>query len=162
MTSETGKATGMGLATTFVIILATAVTWPLYKFVMVPLGLEFLQTLFFILVIASLVQLVEFYLKKSAPGLYSSMGIYLSLITTNCAVLGVTINCIGKNYNYGQSIVYALGTAAGFLMSMVIMSGVRSKLRTAKVPAAFKGTPILYVAAGLLSLAFLGFKGLIK
>ena len=90
------------------------------------------------------------------------MGIYLSLITTNCAVLGVTINCIGKNYNYGQSIVYALGTAAGFLMSMVIMSGVRSKLRTAKVPAAFKGTPILYVAAGLLSLAFLGFKGLIK
>lgn len=162
MTSETGKATGMGLATTFVIILATAVTWPLYKFLMVPLGLEFLQTLFFILVIASLVQLVEFYLKKSAPGLYSSMGIYLSLITTNCAVLGVTINCIGKNYNYGQSIVYALGTAAGFLMSMVIMSGVRSKLRTAKVPAAFKGTPILYVAAGLLSLAFLGFKGLIK
>lgn len=161
MTSETGKATGMALATTFVIMLATVVTWPLYKFVMVPCGLEFLQTLIFILVIASLVQLVEFYLKKSAPGLYSSMGVYLALITTNCAVLGVTINCIGKNYNYVQSLVYALGTAAGFILSMVIMSGVRSRLKIAKVPESFEGTPILYVAAGLLSLAFLGFKGLI-
>ena len=162
MTSETGKATGMGIATSFVILLATAVTWPLYKFIMVPLQLEFLQTLIFILVIASLVQLVEFYLKKSAPGLYSSMGIYLSLITTNCAVLGVTINCIGKGYNYGESIVYALGSALGFLLSMVIMSGVRSRLKAANVPKSFKGTPMLYVAAGLLSLAFLGFKGLIK
>ena len=162
MTSETGKATGMGIATTFVIMLATAVTWPLYRLVMEPLGLQFLQTLFFILVIASLVQLVEFYLKKSAPGLYSSMGIYLSLITTNCAVLGVTINCINKGYNYGESIVYAFGSALGFLLSMVVMSGVRGRLKLANVPKAFKGTPILYVAAGLLSLAFLGFKGLIK
>ena len=162
MTSETGKATGMGIATSFVILLATAVTWPLYQFVMIPLGLEFLQTLIFILVIASLVQLVEFYLKKSAPGLYSSMGIYLSLITTNCAVLGVTINCISKGYNYGESIVYALGSALGFLLSMVVMSSVRSRLQTADVPKAFKGTPMLYVAAGLLSLAFLGFKGLTK
>ncbi|MBQ2315213.1 MAG: RnfABCDGE type electron transport complex subunit A [Treponema sp.] len=162
MTSETGKATGMGLATTFVIMLAELVTWPLFNFVMVPLGLQFLQTIFFILVIASLVQLVEFYLKKSAPSLYSSMGIYLSLITTNCAVLGITINCISKNYNYLESIVYALGSAGGFLLSMVIMSGVRGKIKTAKIPAAFKGTPILFVSAGLLSLAFLGFKGLIK
>ena len=152
----------MGLATTFVIVLATAVTWPIYNLVMVPLGLQFLQTLFFILVIASLVQLVEFYLKKSAPALYSSMGIFLSLITTNCAVLGVTINCISKNYTYAESIVYALGSAAGFLLSMVIMSGVRNKLKTARVPKSFDGTPILFVAAGLLSLAFLGFKGLIK
>ena len=162
MTSETGKATGMGFATTFVIVLATAVTWPLYNLVMIPLELQFLQTLFFILVIASLVQLVEFYLKKTAPGLYSSMGIYLSLITTNCAVLGVTINCISKEYDYVQSIIYAFGSAAGFLLSMIIMSGVRSKLKIARVPKAFAGTPILYVAAGLLSLAFLGFKGLIK
>ena len=162
MTSETGKAVGMGFATTFVIVLATAVTWPLYSLVMVPLKLEFLQTLFFILVIASLVQLVEFYLKKTAPTLYSSMGIFLSLITTNCAVLGVTINCINKGYNSPMSIVYALGSAAGFLLSMVIMSGVRYRLKTAKVPKAFAGTPILFVAAGLLSLAFLGFKGLIK
>ena len=162
MTGETGKATGMGIATTFVIILATAVTWPLYKLVMVPLGLQFLQTLLFILVIASLVQLVEFYLKKSAPGLYSSMGIYLSLITTNCAVLGVTINCISKNYNYAESLVYAIGSALGFLLSMVVMSGVRARMRSSAIPKAFAGTPILYIAAGLLSLAFLGFKGLIK
>ncbi len=162
MTGDTEKATGMGLATTFVIVLATAVTWPLYRFVMVPLGLEFLQTLFFILVIASLVQLVEFFLKKMAPGLYNAMGVYLALITTNCAVLGVTINCIGKNYNYGQSLIYAFGTAIGFLLSMVIMSGVRSRMKTAKIPEAFKGSPVLFVAAGLLSLAFLGFKGIIK
>jgi len=161
MTSETDKATGMGIATSFVILLATAVTWPIYKLIMIPLHLEFLQTLIFILVIASLVQLVEFFLKKSIPGLYKSMGVYLALITTNCAVLGVTINCISKNYNYGESLVYALGSAIGFIISMVIMSGVRSKLKTAKVPMAFQGTPILYVAASLLSLAFLGFKGLI-
>ena len=162
MTSETDKAGGMGIATSFVIILATAVTWPIYKLVMVPLGLEFLQTLFFILVIASLVQLVEFFLKKSVPALYKSMGVYLALITTNCAVLGVTINCISKNYNYGQSLVYAVGSALGFLMSMVIMAGVRSRIKIADLPKSFKGTPILYVAAGLLSLAFMGFKGLIK
>lgn len=162
MTSETGKAAGMGIATSFVIVLATAATWPIYKLVMVPLGLEFLQTLMFILVIASLVQLVEFFLKKSIPALYKSMGVYLALITTNCAVLGVTINCISKNYNYGQSLVYALGSALGFLLSMVIMSGVRSRIKTANVPQSFKGTPVLFVAAGLLSLAFMGFKGLIK
>lgn len=162
MTSETDKAAGMGIATSFVIILATAVTWPLYQLVMVPLHLEFLQTLFFILVIASLVQLVEFFLKKSIPALYKSMGVYLALITTNCAVLGVTINCIGKNFNYGQSIVYAVGSALGFLLSMVIMAGVRDRIKIAKIPDSFKGTPVLYVAAGLLSLAFLGFKGLIK
>lgn len=161
MTSETDKATGMGIATSFVIILATAVTWPIYKLVMIPLHLEFLQTLIFILVIASLVQLVEFFLKKSIPSLYKSMGVYLALITTNCAVLGVTINCISKNYNYGESLVYALGSALGFLMSMIVMSGVRNRMKTAKLPVAFQGTPILYVAAGLLSLAFLGFKGLI-
>lgn len=161
MSSDTGKATGMGIATTFVIILATAVTWPLYTFIMVPLGLEFLQTLFFILVIASLVQLVEFFLKKCIPGLYSAMGVYLALITTNCAVLGVTINCISKNYTYGQSLVYAFGTAIGFLISMVIMSGVRSRIKIAKIPESFKGTPILFITASLLSLAFLGFKGLI-
>ncbi|MBQ1628197.1 MAG: RnfABCDGE type electron transport complex subunit A [Treponema sp.] len=162
MTSDTDKAAGMGIATSFVIVLATAVTWPIYKLVMVPLGLEFLQTLFFILVIASLVQLVEFFLKKSIPALYKSMGVYLALITTNCAVLGVTINCISKNYNYGESLVYAVGSAAGFLLSMVVMAGVRERIKIASIPQSFKGSPILYVAAGLLSLAFMGFKGLIK
>ena len=162
MTQETDKAFGMGVATSFVILLATAVTWPVYHLVMVPLKLEFLQTLIFILVIASLVQLVEFFLKKSIPALYKSMGVYLALITTNCAVLGVTINCISKDFNYGQSLVYALGSALGFLLSMVVMSGVRSRLKIANVPKAFQGTPILYIAAGLLSLSFLGFKGLIN
>ena len=162
MTSDTDKAAGMGIATSFVIVLATAVTWPIYKLVMVPLGLEFLQTLVFILVIASLVQLVEFFLKKSIPALYKSMGVYLALITTNCAVLGVTINCISKNYNYGESLFYAVGSAAGFLLSMVVMAGVRERIKIASIPQSFKGSPILYVAAGLLSLAFMGFKGLIK
>ena len=162
MTNDTQKATGMGLATTFVIILAPAVTWPIYNFVMIPLKLEFLQTLFFILIIASLVQLVEFFLKKKSPGLYNAMGVYLALITTNCAVLGITINCIKLDYSYGQSLVYALGSAIGFLISMVIMSGVRSRIKIAKIPQSFKGTPILFVTASLLSLAFLGFKGLIK
>ena len=162
MSADVGKATGMGIATSFVILLATAVTWPIYKFIMIPLEREFLQTLIFILVIAALVQLVEFYLKKSSPALYSGMGIYLSLITTNCAVLGVTIKCIAKNYNYGQSLVYDLGSAAGFLMSLLVMAGIRKRLDIAPVPKAFKGTPILFVAAGLLSLAFLGFSGLIK
>ena len=162
MTSDTGKSTGMGSATTFVIILATAVTYPLYYFVLVPLQLEFLQTLIFILVIASLVQLVEFYLKKSAPALYSAMGVYLALITTNCAVLAITLNCISKDYNYLQSLVYAFGSAAGFLISMVVMSGVRERLDIAPVPDFLKGKPILFIAAGFLSLSFLGFSGLIK
>src|SRR5574344_1281988 len=135
MTNDVQKAGGMGLATSFVLL---------------PLGLEFLQTLTFILVIASLVQLVEFYLKKSAPALYSSMGVYLALITTNCAVLGTTLNCISENLNYAESIVFACGCAGGFLLSMVIMSGVRKRIKVAPIPAFLKGTPVLFIAAGLL------------
>ena len=164
MTTDTGKAMGMGIATSFVMVLATVATWPLYHYVLAPLGLTFLQTLVFILVIASLVQLVEFYLKKSAPALYSSMGVYLALITTNCAILAVTLNCISKEYNFvqSQSIVYAVGSAAGFLISMVLMSGIRQRIKIAPVPNFLKGTPVLFVAAGLLSMAFGGFAGLIK
>lgn len=162
MTSDTGKATGMSIATTFVIILATAVTYPIYYGIMVPLKLEFLETLIFILVIAALVQLVEFYLKKAIPGLYSAMGVYLALITTNCAVLGTTLNCISKNYNYVQSLVYALGTACGFLLAMVVMSGVRERMKSSTIPKFLQGKAILFITAGLLSLSFLGFSGLIK
>ena len=162
MTSSTDKSFGMGMATTFVIMLATIVTFPIYHFILVPLKLEFLQTLIFILVIASLVQLVEFYLKKSAPGLYSSMGVYLALITTNCAVLAITLNCIAKNYTYLESIVYAFGAPCGFILSMVIMSGVRERMRSSNVPLFMKGKAILYIIASLLSLSFMGFKGLIK
>ena len=162
MTTDVGKATGMGVATSFVMILATVVTWPLYHFVLAPLGLTFLQILVFILVIASLVQLVEFYVKKSAPTLYSSMGVYLALITTNCAILAVTLKAISNDYNFLQSIVYALGSACGFLIAMTLMAGIRERIKSAPVPNFVKGTPILFVAAGLLSMAFAGFAGLIK
>lgn len=162
MTTDVGKATGMGIAVTFVMVLATAVTWPLYTYLLAPMGLQFLETLIFILVIAALVQLVEFYLKKCAPALYSSMGVYLALITTNCAILAVTLNSISKGYNFLESIVYALGTAAGFLMSMTLMSGIRERIKSAPVPQCVKGTPILFISASLLSMAFSGFAGLIK
>lgn len=162
MTSDTGKAVGMGFATTFVIVLATAVTWPIYYLLLVPYNLQFLQTLLFILVIASLVQLVEFYLKKSVPSLYSAMGVYLALITTNCAVLAITINCINNQYSYVQSIVYAIGSAIGFVIAMAVMAGVRERMKSTTLPAFIKDKGILYVEAGLLSLAFLGFAGLIK
>ena len=162
MSKDVSKATGMGISTSFVMILATAVTYPLYHFVLEPLGLTFLQTLTFILVIASLVQLVEFYLKKSAPALYSSMGVDLALITTNCAILAVTLNCISKQYSFVESIVYAVGSACGFLMALVLMSGIRERIKIAPIPSFLKGTPILFVAASLMSLAFGGFAGLIK
>ena len=162
MTSSTEKSIGMGFATSFVIILATMVTYPIYYCILLPFNLQFLQTLIFILVIASLVQLVEFYLKKAAPALYSSMGVFLALITTNCAVLAVTLNCISKNYNYIESIVYALGTSCGFLLSMVIMAGIRERMNSSNVPEFLKGKAILYITESLLSLSFMGFKGLIK
>ena len=162
MTSSTEKSIGMGFATSFVIILATMVTYPIYYCILLPFNLQFLQTLIFTLVIASLVQLVEFYLKKAAPALYSSMGVFLALITTNCAVLAVTLNCISKNYNYIESIVYALGTSCGFLLSMVIMAGIRERMNSSNVPEFLKGKAILYITASLLSLSFMGFKGLIK
>jgi electron transport complex protein RnfA len=161
MSTDEDKSVGMGMAVTFVTVLATCVTWPIYKFILEP-NLVFLQLLTFILVIASLVQLVEFYLKKSVPGLYNSMGIYLALITTNCGILAVTLENISKEYNFIQSLVYALGVALGFLLSMLLLAGIRKRLRTSPIPAFLKGTPILFVSAGLLSVAFMGFSGLVK
>jgi electron transport complex protein RnfA len=169
MSTEEDKAAGMGLAVTFVTVLATCVTWPIYRFILDPLGLEFLQLLVFILVIASLVQLVEFYLKKSAPALYGSMGIYLALITTNCAILAVTLDVInnicsftGKPYSFVESVVYALGVALGFMLSLLLLAGIRRRIKTSPIPAFLRGTPILFVASALLSVAFMGFKGLVK
>lgn len=162
MSTDVKKSTGMGVAVMFVTVLATAVTYPLYNFVLVPFKLEFLQILTFILVIASLVQLVEFYLKKSAPALYSSMGVYLALITTNCAILAVTFDVILKGYSFVESLVYAVGVATGFLISLLLLAGIRERIKIAPVPSFLKGTPILFVAAGLLSMAFGGFAGLIK
>jgi electron transport complex protein RnfA len=169
MSTDEDKSIGMGLAVVFVTVIATAVTWPVYRFILEPLGLVFLQLLVFILVIASLVQLVEYFLKKSVPGLYKGMGIYLALITTNCGILAVTLDVInntcvftGKPYTFIEAIVYAVGVALGFLLSMLLLAGIRSRLRTSPVPAFLKGTPVLFVATALLSIAFMGFKGLVQ
>jgi electron transport complex protein RnfA len=162
MSTDEDKSIGMGLAVTFVTVLATCVTWPIYYFILEPLGLVFLQILVFILVIAALVQLVEFYLKKSAPGLYNSMGIYLTLITTNCAILAVTFDVISNGYSFIESLVFAVGVALGFLLSLLLLAGIRRRIRTSPIPAFLRGAPILFVSAALLSIAFMGFSGLVK
>jgi electron transport complex protein RnfA len=162
MSTDEDKSTGMGLAVIFVTVLSTCVTWPIYTFILEPLGLVFLQLLVFILVIASLVQLVEYYLKKSSPALYKGMGIYFALITTNCAILAVTLDVITGGYGFIESVVYAIGVSLGFLLSMLLLAGIRNRLRTSPVPAFLKGTPVLFVATALLSIAFMGFKGLVR
>ncbi len=162
MSTDVNKSIGMGLAVTFVTVLATSVTYPLYYLVLIPFNLRFLQILVFILVIASLVQLVEFFLKKNVPALYASMGIYLTLITTNCAILGVTFNNISYKFNFIEAIVYATGTALGFMLALVLMSGIRERLRSSPVPKFLQGTPIIFAATSLLAVAFMGFANLIK
>jgi len=162
VSADVEKSMGMSMAVTFVTVLATCVTWPFFRFILEPLGLVFLQIVVFILVIAVLVQLVEFYLRKSTPGLYNAMGIYLPLITTNCAILAVTMENISNEYNFVQAIVYSLGVAFGFLIAMVLLAGIRQGIKTSPIPAFLKGTPILFVCACLLSMAFMGFSGLIK
>ena len=152
---------GMGLAVTFVLACATAVTYPLYYGFLVPMGLTYLNTILFILIIAVFVQLLEMFLKKFIPALYKSLGVYLPLITTNCAVLGVTLLNLENNYSFGESIVNAIGGGLGFMMAMLIFSGVRGRLERCKVPQAFEGMPITLVAASIVSLSFLGFGGLI-
>jgi len=162
MSAEEDKAMGMGMAVIFVTVLATCVTWPIFRFILEPLGLVFLQLLIFILVIAVLVQLVEFYIKKTTPGLYRSMGIYLPLITTNCAILAVTMENISKDYNFIESVIYSVGVASGFLLAMLLLAGIRRRIRTSPIPAFLKGPPILFVCSCLLSMAFIGFSGLVK
>lgn len=161
MSQDVKKSMGMGYAVLFVTLLATAVTYPVYRYVLAPLHLEFLQTLMFILVIASLVQLVEFYLKKAAPALYASMGVYLALITTNCAILAVTLDVIVEGYTFIEALVYASGTALGFMLSLVLLAGLRSRVDVAPVPKILKGAPILFITAALLSMAFSGFATLV-
>ena len=154
------QATGMSLAVIFVMLLATAVTWPIQHLLLTPNGLNYLQTIVFILVIAALVQLVEITLKRFIPPLYQSLGIYLPLITTNCAVLGVTILSIDSGYDFVQSLVNAVGAGLGFLLAMVMFAGVRERLESADIPHGLKGLPSTLVAASLVSLSFLGFQGL--
>lgn len=156
------QATGMSLAVIFVMMLSTAVTWPIQIYLLNPNGLEYLQTIVFILVIAALVQLVEIVLKKYIPALHKSMGIYLPLITTNCAVLAVTILNISESYDFLTSMVYSLGSGLGYFLAMVMFSGVRSRMEGADVPKAFDGLPILLVAASIVSVSFFGFAGVIE
>ena len=166
VSKKVGTAVGMSLAVTVVMLIATAVTFPLYLYVLVPLGLAYLQTIVFILVIAALVQLVEIVLKRYIPSLYRALGIYLPLITTNCAVLGVTILVLEKNaadptYTFLSAMVNALGTGVGYLVAMVLFAGVRERLEHADVPKFLRGLPITLIAAAIVALSFLGFAGIV-
>ena len=159
VSKKLNQATGMGVAVTFVMLLATSVTWPIQRFLLDRFNLGYLQTIVFILVIAALVQFVEIVLKKYLPALHASLGIYLPLITTNCAVLGVTINNIRDGYTFLESMVSSLGCGIGFLFAMVLFSGVRSRLEDAEPPKAFEGLPITLIAAAITSLSLFGFSG---
>lgn len=160
VSKKLNSAVGMSVAVIFVMVMATVATWPIYTYLLIPNDLAYLQTIVFILIIAALVQLVEIVLKRFIPPLYQSLGIYLPLITTNCAVLGVTILNIDSGYNFGQSVVNALGAGLGFLLAMVMFAGVRERLESAEVPETLKGLPITLVAASIVSVSFLGFQGL--
>lgn len=156
------SSVGMSVAVTFVMIMATAVTWPIYTYLLVPYDLVYLNTISFILVIAALVQLVEIILKKFVPALHRSLGIYLPLITTNCAILGVTLLNVESGYTFVESIVAALGAGLGFLIAMVLFTGVRTTLEYAKPPKSFEGLPITLVSAALTAMSFMGFGGIIE
>lgn len=156
------QASGMGIAVTFVMLCATAVTWPIQHYVLDRFELGYLQTIVFILVIAALVQFVELVLKKFIPALHKALGVYLPLITTNCAVLGVTINNISDGYNFIESLVSSLGVGLGFLLAMVLFAGVRSRIENCPAPESFKGLPVTLVAASIVSLAFYGFAGIVE
>ncbi|MBQ5406118.1 MAG: electron transport complex subunit RsxA [Oscillospiraceae bacterium] len=158
--SKVDTATGMGLAVVFVMGLASAICWVIYTYILVPLGLAFLNTLAFILVIASLVQFVEMFLKKSVPSLYSALGIYLPLITTNCAVLGVVLLNVQNNYNFIESVVYGVTGGLGFMLAIVLFASVRERIQFSDYPECFEGFPICLVSAGLVALAFMGFSGM--
>ena len=162
VSKKLNQAVGMGIAVIFVMLMATAVTWPIQIYVLDKLGLGYAQNIVFILVIAALVQFTEIVLKKFIPSLHKSLGVYLPLITTNCAVLGVTINNILDGYNFVESMVSSLGCGLGFLLAMVLFSGVRSLIDESKVPKAFQGLPVTLIAASFVSLAFFGFAGIVE
>ncbi len=163
VSKKTNTAVSMGIAVTLVMLLATAVTYPIYSYILVPNGLDYLQTIVFILIIAALVQLVEIVLKKYIPPLYTALGIYLPLITTNCAVLGITLLNFtnARITNYVDALFNALGAGLGFLLAMFIFAGVRSRLETSDIPESLKGLPITLISAAIVSLSFLGFAGIV-
>ncbi|WP_302546805.1 electron transport complex subunit RsxA [Coprobacter fastidiosus] len=160
VSKKVSTAIGMGAAVTFVMTIATIVTYLLQKYLLDIAGLQFMQTITFILVIAALVQMVEIILKKVSPPLYQALGVFLPLITTNCTILGVAILVIQKDYNLMESVVFAISTAIGFTLAMVLFAGIREQLSTTKVPKAMQGIPIALVVAGLLAMAFMGFSGI--
>lgn len=162
VSKKVNQASGMGMAVIFVMLFATAATWPIYNFVLVPLKIEYFQTIVFILVIATLVQFVEIILKRFIPSLHASLGIYLPLITTNCAVLGVTINNITAGYNFLESMISSLGVGLGFLLAMLLFAGVRSKLDDSNAPKCFRGLPVTLIAASIVAMAFYGFAGIVE
>ena len=160
VSKRTDSALGMGAAVTFVITMATLVTWCLQTYVLDPLDLGFLQTILFILVIAALVQMLEIIIRKIAPALYMSLGVFLPLITTNCAVLGVAILVVQKGFTLGESLAYAVATSVGFALAMWIFAGIREQLALTAVPKQMKGVPLALVGAGILAMAFMGFSGI--
>ena len=162
VSKKVDSSIGMGIAVTFVMVMASAVTYPINTYLLVPYGLDYLSTIAFILVIASLVQFVEIVLKKYIPALHKSLGIYLTLITTNCAVLGVTLLNVENSYDFLQSIVNSLGAGLGFLIALLLFAGVRRKMEGTNVPKAFQGLPITLIAASIVSLSFLGFGGVVQ
>ncbi len=161
VSKKLGQATGMGVSVTAVMLIATAVTWPIQYFVLDPLNLGYMQTIVFILVIAALVQMLELLLKKFSPALHKGLGVYLPLITTNCAVLGVAINNITDGFNFLEAMVSSLGCGLGFLLAMVLFSGLRSKIDETQVPAPFRGLAVTLIAASFISLAFMGLAGIV-
>ncbi len=160
VSKKTDTAIGMGMAVTFVMVLSSILTYTVQKYILVPLNVEYLQTIAFILLIASLVQFVEMVVKKVLPALYKSLGIYLPLITTNCAVLSVTLINVQRNYDLFYTVCYSLFSALGFMLAIVLFAGVRERLESANIPKALQGFPIALITAGLLAMAFLGFQGL--
>ena len=162
VSKKSSQAVGMGVSVTFVMLCATAVTWPIQTYLLNEYKLGYLQTIVFILVIAALVQFVEIVLKRFVPALHKSLGVYLPLITTNCAVLGVTINNITDGYNFLESMISSLGVGLGFLLAMVLFAGVRSRIENCPAPEAMKGLPITLIAASIVSLAFFGFAGVVE
>ncbi len=161
VSSKVDTSIGMGAAVTFVMALSSIVAWSIQEFILVPFQIEYMQTIVFILVIAALVQMVEIILKKVSPSLYQALGIFLPLITTNCAVLGVAILMIQKEYNLLQSFTFSVATAVGFAMALVLFAGIRERLALDGVPAAMKGNPIALITAAILAMAFMGFSGLV-
>ncbi len=160
VSKRTDSALGMGAAVTFVMTLATVVAWLLQEYVLNPLGLQYLQTIVFILVIAFLVQLLEIVMKKTVPSLYQALGVFLPLITTNCAVLGVAILVIQKGYTLMESLTYGVSTALGFTLALWIFAGIREQLSLADTPSSMRGVPLALISAGILAMAFMGFSGI--